>query len=105
MLLRNIQGLNHIFTNLNMGGLALGLTAGYCCFLSDNRSSSVCFVLQLLGAAFLGIGLWAWAEKVSINTCKHKHTGEVRHDCLIGITQILPYILSGAVKCKLQERV
>lgn len=29
--------------------------------------SSVWFVLQLLGAAFLGIGLWAWAEKVCIN--------------------------------------
>lgn len=31
----------------------------------------ICFVLQLLGAAFLGIGLWAWAEKVRINTGMH----------------------------------
>lgn len=29
-------------------------------------SSSLCFCLQLLGAAFLSIGLWAWAEKVSL---------------------------------------
>lgn len=27
----------------------------------------ICFVLQLLGAAFLAIGLWAWKEKVRIN--------------------------------------
>lgn len=35
--------------------------------------SSVCFVLQLLGAAFLAIGLWAWAEKVRINTLVQTH--------------------------------
>lgn len=28
----------------------------------------ICFVLQLLGAAFLAIGLWAWKEKVRANT-------------------------------------
>lgn len=32
---------------------------------------SIFFVLQLLGAAFLGIGLWAWAEKVRTNTGMH----------------------------------
>lgn len=32
---------------------------------------SALFVLQLLGAAFLGIGLWAWKEKV--RTYKHRH--------------------------------
>lgn len=67
-------------------------------------ASSVCFVLQLLGAAFLGIGLWAWAEKVSINTCTQTHTGEVQHDCFSSITQILPHIQAGiSWKYDLQE--
>lgn len=43
--------------------------------------SLLCFVLQLLGAAFLAIGLWAWAEKVSINTCMPIDTNGVQCDC------------------------
>ncbi len=34
------------------------------------KCDQFCCVLQLLGAAFLGIGLWAWAEKAS---WKHKY--------------------------------
>lgn len=34
------------------------------------KCDKLCCVLQLLGAAFLGIGLWAWAEKAS---WKHKY--------------------------------
>lgn len=61
----------------------------HCCFPSDIESSSLYFVLQLLGAAFLGIGLWAWAEKVSINTCTVTNTVEVQPDCN-SIAEVLP---------------
>lgn len=41
----------------------------------------ICFVLQLLGAAFLAIGLWAWKEKVRINTGKQTDTHGGHHHC------------------------
>ena len=39
----------------------------------------VCVVFQLLGAAFLGIGLWAWAEKASKH---HEETDRMIHSML-----------------------
>lgn len=57
--------------NISVFSLRNSVTAFHCVILYQHISAVIwcdCGVLQLLGMALVGIGLWAWSEKVSTGT-------------------------------------